>query len=113
MRAAKFHEVTRQLVLTGHLVDGLFLVVSNKIWKSLTPTQQLRMRQAAQAAARYNNDNRLKEESQLVDYFRQQGLQIQTPDVAAFRTAVQQTYLQSDYAKVWPPGLLDRINAVR
>jgi tripartite ATP-independent transporter DctP family solute receptor len=113
VRAAKFHEVTQQLVLTGHLVDGLFLAVSNKVWKSLSPAQQQRMRQAAQAAARYNNENRLKEESQLVDYFRQQGLQIQTPDVPAFRTAVQQTYLQSDYAKVWPADLLDRINAIR
>ena len=113
VRAAKFHEVTKQLVLTGHLVDGLFLAVSNKVWKSLSPAQQQRMRQAAQAAARYNNDNRLKEESQLVEYFRQQGLQIQTPDVPAFRAAVQQAYLQSDYAKVWPAGLLDRINAVR
>jgi tripartite ATP-independent transporter DctP family solute receptor len=113
VRAAKFHEVTRQLVLTGHLVDGLFLAVSNKVWKSLTPAQQQRMRQAAQAAARYNNDHRLKEEAQLVDYFRQQGLQILTPDVAAFRTSVQQTYLQSEYAKVWPAGMLDRINAVR
>ena len=113
VRAAKFHEVTKQLVLTGHLVDGLFLAVSNKVWKSLTPAQQQRMRQAAQAAARYNNDNRLKEEAQLVDYFRQQGLQIQTPDVSAFRAAVQQAYLQSDYARVWPAGLLDRINAVR
>ena len=113
VRAAKFYEVTKQLVLTGHLVDGLFLAVSNKVWKSLTPSQQQRMRQAAQAAARYNNDNRLKEESQLVDFFRQQGLQIQTPDVPAFRAAVQQAYLQSEYARVWPAGLLDRINAVR
>ena len=113
VRAAKFHEVTHQLVLTGHLVDSLFLAVSNKVWKSLSPAQQQRMRQAAQAAARFNNDNRLKEESQLVEYFRQQGLQIQTPDVPAFRAAVQQAYVQSDYAKVWPAGLLDRINAVR
>jgi tripartite ATP-independent transporter DctP family solute receptor len=113
VRAAKFHEVTQQLVLTGHLVDGLFLAVSNKVWKSLTPAQQQRMRQAAQAAARYNNENRLKEESQLVDYFRQQGLQIQTPDVGAFRAAVQQAYLQSEYARVWPSGLLERINALR
>ena len=113
VRAAKFHEVTQQLVLTGHFVDGLFLAVSNKVWKSLTPAQQQRMRQAAQAAARYNNENRLKEESQLVDYFRQQGLQIQTPDVGAFRAAVQQAYLQSEYARVWPSGLLERINALR
>ena len=83
------------------------------MWKALTPALQQRMRQAAQAAARYNNDNRLKEESQLVDYFRQQGLQIQTPDVPAFRAAVQQVYMQSELARAWPAGLLDRINAVR
>ena len=113
VRAAKFHEVTKLLVLTGHLVDGLFLAVSNKTWKSLSPAQQQRLRQAAQAAARYNNENRLKEESQLVEYFRQQGLQVQIPDVSAFRTSVQHTYVQSEYARVWPAGLLERINAVR
>jgi hypothetical protein len=45
--------------------------------------------------------------------FGQQGLRVDTPDVEAFRKVVQQAYLNSEYAKAWPAGLLDRINATR
>ena len=112
-RAAKFYEVTKQLVLTQHLVDSLFITISNKSWNALTPAQKQNMTAAAQAAAKFNNENRIKEEGQLVDFFRQQGLQVSTPDVDAFRKTVQAAYGQSDYAKVWPAGLLDRINQTR
>lgn len=113
VRAAKFHEVTKQLVLTHHLVDSLFITVANKTWNRLNAAQQQKLKAAATAAAHYNNDNRLKEEAQLVDYFKQQGLTVTTPDVDAFRQHVQQAYLKSDYARQWPAGLLDRINATR
>lgn len=33
VKSAKFYEVTRQLVLTSHLVDGVFLAISSKAWK--------------------------------------------------------------------------------
>ncbi len=113
MRAAKFYEVTKQLVLTSHLVDGIFLSLSNKTWNALSAAQKQKVRDAAAAAAAFNNENRLKEEAQIVDFFKQQGLQVITPDVAAFRSHVQQTYLKSDLAKTWPAGLLDRINATQ
>lgn len=113
VRAAKFYEVTKQLVLTNHLVDSIFIAISNKTWDALSPAQKQNVRAAAQAAAQYNNENRIREEGQIVDFFRQQGLQVSTPDVDAFRRAVQDTYAKSDYAKVWPAGLLDRINATR
>ncbi len=112
-RAAKFYEVTKQLVLTQHLVDSLFITISNKSWNALSAAQKQQVQAAAQAAAKFNNENRIKEEGQLVDFFRQQGLQISTPDVDAFRKSVQEAYARSDYAKVWPAGLLDRINATR
>jgi len=38
-------------------------------------------------------------------------LTVSTPDVDAFRKSVQATYQNSEYAKVWPKGLLERINA--
>lgn len=113
VRAAKFYEVTKQLVLTSHLVDGIFLSLSNKTWNALSAAQKQKVRDAAAAAAAFNNENRLKEEAQIVDFFKQQGLQVVTPDVAAFRSHVQQTYLKSDLAKTWPAGLLDRINATQ
>ena len=49
----------------------------------------------------------------MVDYFKSQGLTVTTPDLDAFRKSVQTTYLNSEYAKVWPKGMLDRINATK
>ena len=113
VRAAKFYEVTKQIVLTSHLVDGIFIAISNKAWNAMSPAQKQKVSAAAQAASSYNNENRIKEEGQLVDFFKQQGLQVTTPDVDAFRKSVQATYQNSDYAKVWPKGLLERINTSR
>ena len=113
VRAAKFYEVTKQLVLTNHLVDSIFIAISNKTWNALTPAQKQNVKAAAQAAAQFNNENRIKEEGQIVDFFKQQGLQVTTPDLEAFRKSVQDTYAKSDYAKVWPAGMLERINNTR
>ncbi|HET9821694.1 MAG TPA: sialic acid TRAP transporter substrate-binding protein SiaP [Burkholderiaceae bacterium] len=110
VRAAKFYEVTKQLVLTNHLVDGIFIAISNKSWNAMTPAQRDKVRAAARAAAAYNNENRIKEEAQIVDFFKSNGLQVTTPDVEAFRKAVQAAYASSDIAKAWPKGLLERIN---
>jgi tripartite ATP-independent transporter DctP family solute receptor len=110
VRAAKFYEVTKQLVMTDHLVDAIFLAIANKTWNALSPAQKQKLKAAAQAAAQYNNENRIKEEGQLVEFFKQQGLQVTIPDRDAFRKHVQQVYLGSEYAKIWPKGLLDRIN---
>ena len=113
VRAAKFYEVTQQIVLTSHLVDSLFIAISNRSLHALTPAQRQKVTAAAQAAAVYNNENRIKEESQLVDFFKKEGLKVTVPDVEAFRKSVQATYQASDYAKVWPKGLVERINATR
>ena len=113
VRAAKFYEVTKQLVLTNHLVDGIFIAISDKAWKAMTPAQQQKVQAAANAAAAYNNENRLKEEAAIVDFFKQQGLTVTTPDVEAFRRHVQAAYATSDMAKSWPKGMLERINATK
>ena len=113
VRAAKFYEVTKQLVLTGHLVDGIFIALSNKAWQAMTPAQKQKVKAAAVEAARFNDENRIKEEGQLVEFFKSQGLTVTTPDIGAFRKAVQDAYKKSDYAKAWPAGLLERINSTR
>ena len=113
VRAAKFYEVTKQIVMTSHLVDGIFIAISNKAWNAMSTVQKQKVKAAADAASAYNNENRIKEEGQLVEFFKKEGLQVTTPDVEAFRKSVQATYQNSDYAKVWSKGLLERINATR
>ena len=85
----------------------------NKSWNAMNAAQKQKVKAAAQAAAQFNNENRLKEEGQIVDFFKQQGLQVSTPDVDAFRKHVQEVYQGSEYAKTWPKGLVERINATK
>jgi len=113
VKSAKFYEVTKQITLTSHLVDSLFICVPNDLWRALNPTQQAALRAAASSAAAYNNEHRIADEKSLLAFFKQQGLRVTTPDLTAFRKAVQSAYLDSSYAKVWPSGVLDRINATR
>jgi TRAP-type transport system periplasmic protein len=113
VRAAKFYEVTKQIVMTSHLVDGIFIAISNKAWGAMSPAQKQKVKAAADAASAYNNENRIREEGQLVEFFKKEGLQVTTPDVEAFRKSVQTTYQNSEYAKGWSKGLLERINATK
>ena len=113
VRAAKFYEVTKQIVLTIHLVDGIFIAISNKSFNALSAAQKQKVTAAAQAAAAFNNENRIKEEGQIIEFFKKEGLQVTTPDLDAFRKTVQEKYQNSEYAKVWPKGIVDRINATK
>ena len=109
---AKFYEVTKQIVLTSHLVDWNFIALSKATWDGLTPEQQEKITAAAWAAADFGRENQLKKEDELVSFLEEQGLSIYEPDVAAFRDHVQKMYLESEYAETWPEGVLEKINAL-
>jgi tripartite ATP-independent transporter DctP family solute receptor len=113
VKSAKFYEATRQIVLTGHLVDVLQLAISVKTWNALSAADKAEVKRAAAKAARFNDENRAREEKELIEFFRSQGIAITTPDVETFRNTVQAAYLKSEYAEKWPRGLLERINAVK
>ena len=107
----KFEEVTKQIVLTGHLVDLNYIAISNKVWNSLDAKQQAMLQGASDAAAEWARQQQLAEEAELADYFRSKGMKVYEPNLAAFREAVQGAYLSSDYSKTWEAGMIDKINA--
>ena len=106
----KFYEVTKQISLTSHLVDLNYIAFSVETWNSLTPDQQITVQRAADAAAAYGRLKQLDKENSLADFIRSQGVEIYTPDLAAFREHVQAQYVGSEAAAAWPDGVLDRIN---
>jgi TRAP-type transport system periplasmic protein len=113
VRATKFYEVTKQIVLTDHLVDAIFLSMAGSTWNKLDEKQKAAVSSAASAAVQFNNENRIKEEAELAEFFKSQGLKVYKPDLEAFRKQVQKTYLESDLSKSWPKGMVDRVNAVQ
>jgi TRAP-type transport system periplasmic protein len=112
VRDAKFFEVTKQVVLTSHLVDLNYLTISKRVFDRLTPQQQTALQKAADDAAESGRQKQLALERELEQFLRDKGLQVYTPNVDAFRRRVQKAYLESDFSKKWPPGLVDKINAL-
>jgi TRAP-type C4-dicarboxylate transport system substrate-binding protein len=111
-RDSKFYEVTQQIVLTSHLVDQNYIAFSKTVWDGLTAEQQATVQKAAEDAAELGRQRQLALEAELEQFFMDEGLKVYTPDVEAFRTQVQKAYLESEFAKDWPEGLLDQINAL-
>ena len=112
-RDRKFYEVTKQVVLTNHLVDMNFLSISKAVWDKFTPAQQEVMQKAASDASARIAKDILAQEAEIQAFFKDQGLKVYTPDLNAFRTRVQKLYLESEYAKDWPKGMVDRVNAIQ
>jgi tripartite ATP-independent transporter DctP family solute receptor len=111
-RDSKFYEVTKQIVLTSHLVDLNYLALSKKVWDGLTPEQQAVLQKAADDAAESGRQKQLVLETELEQFFKDKGLKVYAPDVEAFRKHVQKVYLESDFSKSWPEGMVDKINAL-
>jgi tripartite ATP-independent transporter DctP family solute receptor len=112
VEAAKFYEVTEQITLTNHLVDGLPMAVNSQTWEKLDDGQKAHMVEAAQTACEFNNERRYEEEARLVSFFEEQGLTVTEPDLDAFREHVQAAYMNSDRAADWPEGWVEKINAL-
>ena len=108
----KFYEVTKQIAMTAHLVDLNYIAFSAETWDKLDPEQQMTVQRAADAAAAYGRLKQLDKENNLADFIRSQGVEIYTPDLAAFREHVQAQYVGSEAAASWPDGVLERINAL-
>jgi TRAP-type C4-dicarboxylate transport system substrate-binding protein len=108
----KFYEVSSQIVLTSHLVGFDLLCVTKRIWDGMDAKKQAAFQAAADAAIDWSTKEHLAKEAELVDFFKKQGLEVYTPDLKAFRDFAQKKYLESELAKGWVPGMIDKINAL-
>ncbi|MBI1217604.1 MAG: C4-dicarboxylate ABC transporter [Rhodobacteraceae bacterium] len=109
---SKFYEVTKQICMTSHLCDQNYIAFSKKLWDKLSPADQATLQKAADDASDSARQAQLKLESDLAQFFKDQGLDVYEPDVDAFRKHVQAAYLSSDFSKSWPKGMVDQVNAL-
>lgn len=109
-RAMKFYEVTKQTILTGHLIANNLFAISLKKWNALTPAQQLTLQAAANRVANSISAMAKTDDVQMLDFLRKNGQEIYTPDLKAFRDHVLGVYAKSKFAADWKPGMLERIN---
>jgi TRAP-type transport system periplasmic protein len=108
--ASKFYEVTQQVVLTGHLIASNFVTVAGKFWDGLSPEHKAAVEKAEAAGKKVSDEGVAATEKDAKAFFESKGVKVTTPDVAAFRDQVQKKFVESDFAKNWPAGMLERIN---
>lgn len=106
----RFYEVMDQIVLTSHLVAFDLLMVSSSVWDDMTPEQQETFQTAADEAIAWSTAEHERNEQELAEFFQQEGLELYTPDVDAFREYAQELYLNSSISDAWPEGMIERIN---
>mgnify|MGYP000409698277 CR=1 FL=1 len=113
---AKFYEVTKYIILTDHVVNAVLPTINEKRWQSLSDIDKLIIRKAIEKARKFCDETNLKAESELLDFFRDQGLIIiENPDKDAFAAYAKNSYLteSKDISKDWDMTLYDEIQAMK
>ena len=88
IEAKKFYEVQKAIMLTGHIVDGLTTQVAPHVWNKLTDQEKQIFTEVTREAAARATAQIKKREAELVDVFKQKGLQIVQVNRQSFVDAV-------------------------
>jgi tripartite ATP-independent transporter DctP family solute receptor len=107
--AAKLYEVTKQVVLTSHMVQPVFFDIGEPVFQQLSPADQKAVLAAAAVAQKQNDDARLADERQVLGALKTQGIAIATPDLASFRAGADKVYAPVEAQ--WDRTMLNQIRA--
>lgn len=106
--SAKFYEVQKYLVLTGHILTPRLVVINEAFWQGLPPADRQAIAEALAEGIAWNNQEIQGREQALVDKFKQAGMEIIRPDTESFRKPVLDTVPKQFEAK-WGKGLFEKI----
>lgn len=108
-RAAKLDEVTKEVVMTDHMVQNVFYAIGESTYQKLTDEQREKLTAAAIAACAWNDTMRLADEKRQADYFASEGIVVSRPDIAAFRANMAKVYEDEGRMAEWPADLMQQI----
>lgn len=109
LNAAKFYELTEQVVLTAHMVQPVFFAIAKPFWDKLDREQQKVLGEAARKAAAAGSEARLADEGAVAQALKGRGLAVDAIDLAPFHETADRVYAASDLAKAWDDAGLQRV----
>ncbi len=110
--AAKFYEVQKYLVLTGHIITPRLVVINERFWKKLSSEDQRIIEAAVKKGIEWNNQQILSKEKSLLDKFKEKGMIIIKPNVEEFREAVLKV-VPKMFEKKWGKGMWEKIQEIK
>jgi tripartite ATP-independent transporter DctP family solute receptor len=107
---AKFYEVTKYIILTNHYVNPVMPMINEEKWQSLGPELQAKVLEAIEIARQTCDELNLKQEAELVEFFKSEGMTIIEPDVKVWAEYAQDMYLNdAAVTKDWDMDLFQNI----
>jgi tripartite ATP-independent transporter DctP family solute receptor len=101
IEAKKFYEVQKYIVLTGHIVDHLNTIISKSLWAKLSDEDRQIFVEVTQEAAARTTKKIEAHEAELVQFFKEKGLNVTEVNKQDFIDAVHKntTFEQYGYQK--------------
>ena len=110
--SAKFQEVQKYVILTGHVMTPLLIVINENTWQKLDPADREIVQASLAKNIEWQNDEIIKQENELIATLKSQGITIITPDVESFRVATLKTLPPMFEAK-WGKGTWESIQSIQ
>ena len=110
IQAKKFYEVQDDISLTGHITDALLTIVGGPVWDVMDEADRMALSDVASQTATCATDQVIQLEADLVDWFREQGVQVNEVDRGPFIEAVKPMH-NGDMA-TWDQDTYDRLQAI-
>jgi tripartite ATP-independent transporter DctP family solute receptor len=108
---SKFYEVQKYLALTGHMIDVMFPLITERVWNRLSAADQQVFLEAMRIGGQESDRISDQMERDLVEKIRQHGVTVTTPEREGFAAAAEVAYKR--FEGVWGKGLVEQIRAVR
>ena len=112
IKAGKFDEVQKYLVLSAHIITPRLVVVNEAFWQGLSAADRKLLEDAIRAGIAWQDEELAKQEKSLVDTFRAAGMTVITPDANAFRAPVL-AKVPKMFESKWGAGTFEAIQAIK
>ena len=109
---AKYYEVQKYVSPINYIRSGLVVVVSDMVWKKLTPDEQKALLDACaptdEWATKRNDDIVAKS----IAGVKEKGMVIIEPDIEVFKSTAAKIVKEKLDGTVWPAGLYEKVRAM-
>ena len=110
IQAKKFYEVQSDINLTGHITDALLTIVGGPTWGSLSDEDKEALSGVLDAAADCATEQIVQKENELVQWFRDEGVNVNEVDRGPFREATMALHNGPD--ATWDQETYDKLQAI-
>jgi tripartite ATP-independent transporter DctP family solute receptor len=110
IQAKKFYEVQSDINLTGHITDALLTIVGGPTWGAMDEADQAALTEVLKQTADCATQQIIDMEAELVEWFREQDVNVNEVDRTPFREATMK--LHNGEMATWDQETYDRLQAI-